>query len=196
MPAGKSSPIHKLGGVVMILLAVVLLTQVVMFLVLSDEDLVEMSKAATKAKRDQTTFTYPMRPLSDEEIDQNIEEDRASILKKNKANQVQVIGIKTVAALALLGIAFGLFTNRRSPTKLLAGIVGVLLVIATIYVIKDAKESLNIYSYIRIASAGTMNAIHMAVIALVPLGAIFCIITLIMPPKGKGTKKDDEPLQK
>jgi len=176
--------LHALGGVVMLSAAAVLFAQVALLATRSDEEVIELVKAGTKMERDKAEPGPTERPLTDEEIDRKVEERKAEFLERmrNDPRAKQILVIKTVVGVLLVVLALGLFLGLRRLSRILAVVMGVLLLISALVTWSETAQALALYKYLRLASAPLLRFVDTALLAVLPAALLFCILTVILPP--------------
>jgi len=165
---------HKIGAVVLILCALVLALQGLFILTLSDDALLAMVKTAAKQEREKQAPNPMMRPLTDKELDERIEQNRNEILTKARetGGGVRVWGMKFLVV-ALLGVVlFGIFTRNPNPARAVAALVGVLLALGTFYILMHVGETLKEADLV----SGPIFLLDISSVVLVPLTMIFCFV--------------------
>ena len=134
---------------------------------------------------DRETHQYgPLeRPLTDEEIEQKISTNKESLLAESKKGNLTPIGMKFLVTIILLITSVGLFLNKRNPTKTLAAVMAVLLLLGIISNLKDLTGQ-DIYKYVSFSSTSLKLLLFAdkAMLLALPLAFLSCIITLVKPP--------------
>lgn len=182
--ARKSPVIHKIGAVVMIITALALLVQLVLILTLPDNARLELIKGSAKMEREQASYSPMERALTDEELDQTITEQKATLIEKSKESIKTMVFMKPLFALLLLITAYGLLRNMRSPTRVLAILLTIFLLIAGFTLFNGFSYESKMYKYMSEPSAllKVMFFVDMATVLLIPLSFIFNLIASIKPP--------------
>jgi hypothetical protein len=185
-PSGKIWGVHKIAAAVMIVTAVVLVVQLGLILSMTDDTRLEMIKVGARMERDRHVYSPLERPLTDEELDKRISEQKADLLRKHK-EQTQTPGLfmmKPLMALLLAIVAFGLLTHRRSPTRVVAIIMTILLLIGTIGAFNNFSEERGLQKYVTSPSALLQFYFlaDLAMLIMVSLSLVFSLITAVKPP--------------
>lgn len=186
--SGKIWVVHKIAAVVTMITAVLFLIQFVCNLAMTDDARLEMTKAAAKVDRNHYDFSPAERPLSDDELDKRILERREELLREDKVQRQtsSTLIMEALALISLLAMALLLLKNRRSPTRVLALVISVLLIVETLAVLGHFTDNrlLELYKYIPSSSAILLSWFYsdIGLLIMVPLSLIFCLITAIKPP--------------
>ena len=134
--SGKVTPttLHKVAAAVTALAALVAFGQVIGLVTVSDETAIQLIRIAAKQQS---------RPISDEQI----RESRGWLLGQAREflEKPSTWAPKAVFGLLLFGIAAGLRAGRPKPTRVVAGITGVVFLIASIAVLPKHVEALRMY---------------------------------------------------
>jgi len=188
MPAdGEKKPkvIHRLAGIVLTVAAVILLIQCGFIAFLPDDARLEMIKGAVKLEMSNRDFVPPERPPTDRELDQRLADNRETLLQESKrqARSSSDLYMKAVVALLMLVIAFFLFKNKRGPARLLAVIVVVLLGMGTITAFDNFSQEKEVFKYVAASPfLTTWYYLDIGLLAVMPLGLLFGLLTAINPP--------------
>lgn len=177
-PAGH--PIQRVGAVMMILTAATVLGQAAFIFGASDERVLDLIKMSARVQRDEARTGADsalmqlngQRFLSDEEMDKKIEADRSAIIDKYRSDTRSTGLMKLLAGLLLAGVAVGVLRRKPKPTRVIAGVTGLLCVIASINIIANLGQTLRFLPH----ENGMLAILDGASCALIPLAAIFCFI--------------------
>ncbi|MCX6563875.1 MAG: hypothetical protein NTU60_09755 [Candidatus Aminicenantes bacterium] len=184
--SGKTWVVHKIGAVIMMITAVGLLVQWGLILAMPDDARLEIIKARSKMDIARHEFSPSERPLTDAELDNRITDQKADLLRdqKDKTQALRVLIQKPLWAILLLIMAFGLLRNRRSPTRVVAIIMSVILMILVIGVFSNISEEIELYKYTASPSAMArlMYFADFGMPILLSLSLILTLITAIKPP--------------
>lgn len=135
----RPSPVHRIAVAVFFLTALALLAQVVLMFTISDELILKVVRSSAIEQRDKDRT--PFSP-SDADIDRTLVEKRAELLQqaREEIRKPGVYGMKSLAAALLAALALCILSGHPSPTRLLAWLAAVLLVLVCLSLPKVAAE--------------------------------------------------------
>lgn len=138
---------HRVAAVLLLALAGALVLQVLMMAFISDESLLATLHYVMRRERDKRMFEYVLnhRPVpSDAEVDALVEEHKEEMMREMRSvirGSAGGLGSKGVVAILLGVVAVGLLRGRSRPTRVLAGLSAVLLIVGSVIAILTIEEA-------------------------------------------------------
>ena len=132
---------------VLIVTVIIVLFQFLEFLTISDASIISQTKAMAKAERDQKGASSYFNSRSNDEIDQIVENRRDAVIRNFRKESVKPIILKAAFAILILFVAMGVRKRKPRPTRLLAMIAGVIMVIGLIATFSQLGNFLGVYKY-------------------------------------------------
>jgi hypothetical protein len=166
---------HRISAGVLLIAAFVFAGQGIGLLTLSDETILSMIRTGARKQRDTQQSGPFQRRLTDEELDKRIEEKKAQLLADAREKQASatVWGMKFLMTAVLVMISVGILAGRPRPTRLLAAIAGLILLLASVKVLRGIQETLQSYE---VAPKGLGYTLDLLSFGLIPLAMIVCFV--------------------
>jgi hypothetical protein len=132
---------------VLIATVIIVLFQSLFMLTISDAGIISQTKAMARAERDQKGTSSYFNSRSNEEIDQMVENRRDAVTRNFRRESIKPIILKAAFAVLILFVALGVRQRKPRPTRLLAMIAGLILVLGLVVTFSQMANSLAAYKY-------------------------------------------------
>jgi hypothetical protein len=169
--------LHKLSGGIILVAAIFAAIHAIFMITLPDQTIVEMSKVSIKMQRDSSNPPSQFANKTDKEIDRFVEDYRSEVIQAVRSEFTKMGGLKGILSILLIITGFGVLYQKRSPTRLFAVIIGVVLFFAAITQYPKLMKQLKLYDQIESPLLMTVDYIWYI---LIPLTIIACFIAVII----------------
>lgn len=167
--------LNKICGFIILLTAFFAVLQFIFMLTLPENTMLEMGKAVAKVQRDSKNPPRYLINKTDADIDLLIENNKSKFIQAVKKESVKRGIIKIILAICLLVIGIGVLQLKRSPARILAIIVGIIMLIGVIIQFSKGFEILKVYG--RFDAPFLIVIMDYAWSILLPLATVACFVT-------------------
>jgi hypothetical protein len=123
--------------------------QILFALLASDDTIVGMAKSYAKTERDLGKHKYAYYSgKTDDEIDQYVNARKSGFIRGYHQESSKIIIPKAIGALILLIVAIGVYSEKAKPFRILALIVGILLLILIVVNLGSTTKAIKAYKYL------------------------------------------------
>ncbi|MBI4835130.1 MAG: hypothetical protein HY811_09980 [Planctomycetes bacterium] len=166
--------------------AAVLIIQNILLLTLSDDDYISFSNASLRTD-------MKIKNSSPEFIKRTIDEmnsDRERFLQSGSSFVLRKSIIATIIAFLFLILTWGVFTNRKTLTRIAALICSVVSIVGIIYGYESSRIHFKIYEEIIHLSFSVKLLFFATTLTtiMIPFVLVFSVISIFKPPVESGLK--------
>lgn len=144
-------PLLKNAGIIILVAGIFLILQSFMVVSMSDNTLVALAKATTKAERDGTNPPFQFRGKSDEAIDRMVEGSRSRVIDAFRSQMVKFFLVKIIMGILLLITGLGIFSRIKISEKItrrFALASGIILLLGFLLSLPKLGQQFKSYSYL------------------------------------------------
>jgi hypothetical protein len=152
------------------------LFQALFMLTIGDSGIISQTKATAKAERDLKGASSYFHSRSNEEIDKIVDNRRDAVIANFHKEKVKPILVKMAFGALILFVALGVRKRKPKPTRLLAMIAGLLMVLSIVVTFSTIGQSLAAFRY---TDSKLIVLLDIVWYVLVWLTAIACFVAFV-----------------